>query len=234
MGAGLCGVTLYFLCENIALTYTLASNVGVLVSISPFFTAILAHRFLDGERLHPRFFLGFAAAIAGIALIGLNGSFVLKLNPMGDLLAALAAVVWAIYSVLMRKISGFGYGTVQCTRRVFFYGLLFMIPALFFFPFEFGLERLAQPVNLLNLLFLGLGASAACFATWNWAVKTLGAVKTSIYIYAVPVVTILFSALILHEHITWMALAGTALTLLGLLLSENLLAHLRRARTHGS
>ncbi len=234
MGAGLCGVTLYFLCENIALTYTLASNVGVLVSISPFFTAILAHRFLDGERLHPRFFLGFAAAIAGIALIGLNGSFVLKLNPMGDLLAALAAVVWAVYSVLMRKISGLGHGTVQCTRRVFFYGLLFMVPALFFFPFELGLERLAQPVNLLNLLFLGLGASAACFATWNWAVKILGAVKTSIYIYAVPVVTILFSALILHEPITWMALAGTALTLLGLLLSENLLVHLRRARTHGS
>ena len=41
--AGLCGVTLYFLLENIALTYTFASNVGVIISIAPFFTAFLAN-----------------------------------------------------------------------------------------------------------------------------------------------------------------------------------------------
>lgn len=48
--AGLCGVTLYYLLENIALTYTFVSNVGVIISIAPFFTAILAHVFLKGER----------------------------------------------------------------------------------------------------------------------------------------------------------------------------------------
>ena len=42
-GAGLCGICLYYLLENIALTYTLASNVGVIISAAPFFTAILAH-----------------------------------------------------------------------------------------------------------------------------------------------------------------------------------------------
>ena len=47
--AGLCGVCLYYLMENIALTYTLASNVGVIVSVSPFFTALLTHLFLKGE-----------------------------------------------------------------------------------------------------------------------------------------------------------------------------------------
>ena len=41
--AGLSGVCLYYLLENIALTYTMASNVGVVVSVSPFFTAILFH-----------------------------------------------------------------------------------------------------------------------------------------------------------------------------------------------
>ena len=38
--AGLCGVCLYYLMENIALTYTMASNVGVIISAAPFFTAI--------------------------------------------------------------------------------------------------------------------------------------------------------------------------------------------------
>lgn len=220
IGAGICGVTLYFLLENIALTYTLASNVGIIISVAPFFTALFAHWFLDGEKLRPQFFVGFVAAIAGICLITFNGSAILKLNPMGDLLAVLAAVVWALYSVLTRKISSFHYPTVQTTRRVFFYGLLFMIPALFFLDFSPEWGQLAVPTNWLNLLYLGLGASALCFVTWNFAVKVLGAVKTSVYIYMVPVVTVVTSAIVLKEPITWIALLGAGLTLAGLVLSE--------------
>ena len=148
--AGLCGVTLYFLLENIALTYTFASNVGVIISIAPFFTAFLANWLLDGEPLRKRFFVGFAAALTGIILIGLNGNFVLKLNPVGDILATLAAVVWACYSILMKKIGAFRMNMVFCTRKVFFYGLLFMLPALFIFDCRLGLERFASPVNTLN------------------------------------------------------------------------------------
>ncbi|WP_254790275.1 DMT family transporter [Paenibacillus sp. OK003] len=165
IGAGLCGVTLYFLIENIALVYTLASNVGVIVSIAPFFTAVLAHFFLDGERLHKRFIVGFALALIGIILIGFNGSFILQLNPLGDLLAFVAPAVWAIYSVIMRKIGELPYHTIGATRKVFFYGLLFMLPALFLFEFHFDLGRFANMANLSNLLFLGLGASALCFVT---------------------------------------------------------------------
>lgn len=221
MGAGLSGVTLYFLLENVALIHTLASNVGVIISIAPFFTALLAHLMLDGERLHPRFFIGFAAAIVGIFLIGFNGSEVLKLNPLGDILALLAAIVWAIYSVLIKKISTFNYNTIQTTRRSFFYGLVFMIPALFLFDIHTGTERLLQTDNLLNILFLGLCASALCFVTWGYAVKMIGAIKTSVYIYLVPVITIIVAVLVLDEEITWIALLGTALTLAGLFLSES-------------
>ena len=50
MGAGLTGITLYFLLENIALSHTLASNVGVICSLAPFFTAVAAYVLLRGER----------------------------------------------------------------------------------------------------------------------------------------------------------------------------------------
>lgn len=220
IGAGLCGVTLYFLIENIALVYTLASNVGIIVSIAPFFTAVLAHFFLDGERLHRRFIVGFGIALTGIILIGLNGSVILQLNPLGDLLAFVAPAVWAIYSVLMRKIGKLPYHTIGATRKVFFYGLLFMLPALFLFEFHFDLGRFANIANLSNLLFLGLGASALCFVTWNRALNLLGAVKTSVYIYLVPVITLIASALILQERITWITLLGTLLTILGSFVSE--------------
>ncbi|HJB14619.1 MAG TPA: DMT family transporter [Candidatus Blautia excrementipullorum] len=62
--------------------------------------------------------------------------------------------------------------------------------------------------------------SALCFATWNSAVKLLRAVKTSVYIYLVPVITVAASFLILHEPLTWATCAGTILTLGGLLFSK--------------
>ncbi|MCB7303067.1 DMT family transporter [Bariatricus massiliensis] len=220
MLAGLCGICMYYLLENIALTCTLASNVGVIISVAPFFTAILTRLFMkEEEKLKANFFAGFAAAMIGICLISFNGSR-LELNPLGDILALVAAFVWACYSVLTRKISSYGYHTIQTTRRTFAYGILFMLPALLFFEFHLDLGRFANPLYTGNIIFLGIGASALCFVTWNFAVKVLGAVKTSVYIYLVPVITIVTSALILHEKITAMAAAGTILTMAGLFLSE--------------
>ena len=219
--AGLCGICMYYLLENIALTYTMASNVGVIISVAPFFTAILTHLyFRDEEKLQPSFFIGFVVALAGIALISFSGTK-LELNPLGDFLALLAALIWACYSVLTKRISSFGYNTILTTRRVFFYGILFMIPTLFLFDFKLELARFAHPVYFFNIVYLGLGASALCFVTWNFAVKVLGAVGTSIYIYMVPVITVVTSLVILQEPITVLAAIGTVLTLAGLFLSES-------------
>ncbi|WP_068793073.1 DMT family transporter [Brevibacillus laterosporus] len=228
--AGLCGVTLYYLIENIALTFTMASNVGIISSIVPFFTVILSYLFLKEEPLRINFFIGFVIAITGISLISLNGTSNFQLNPLGDLLAVLATLIWAIYSVLTRKISSYGYHTIQTTRRVFFYGILFMLPALFLFNFQLKLERFTNFVSLFNILFLGLGASALCFITWNYAVKVLGVVKTSVYIYVVPIVTLVTSIIVLHEQITYLTAFGTILTLAGLFISESKI-NLKKKRT---
>jgi drug/metabolite transporter (DMT)-like permease len=219
-GAGLCGITLYYLLENMALIYSFASNVGVIISTAPFFTAILAHFFPGGEKLRLRFFAGFVVALTGIFLISVNGMSNFQLNPLGDLFAVFAAMLWAVYSVLTRKIGEFGYNNILVTRRIFFYGLVLSFPALFFFPLDLGIDRIIQPVNLFNILFLGLGASALCFATWNAALKILGAVKTSAYIYMVPVITAAASFVVLHERITGLALLGIILTLAGLFISQ--------------
>lgn len=219
--AGLCGVTLYYLFENIALTYTLASNVGVIISIAPFFTVIFSCLFLRGGRPDGRFFAGFLIALGGIFLISFGSESELQLNPLGDILAVGAAMIWAAYSTITKKISGFGYNTIQTTRRTFFYGLIFMVPALPLMDFQIGISQFFDVKNILNLLFLGFGASALCFVTWNFAVKVLGSVKTSVYIYMVPVITAVTSALILHETLTWTMVLGIVLTLIGLFLSEN-------------
>lgn len=220
IGAGFCGITCYFLCENTALTYTTASNVGVIVSLCPVLTALLAIYFLKAEKPALRFYIGCLCAIVGVAIISFNGKFVLSLNPLGDMLAVSACLFWAGYSILTKISSNQGYHTILLTRRFFFYGLILMIPALFLFDFEWDLSRFSKPANSLNMLFLGVGASAICFVSWNYALKLLGAVKISIYIYFIPILTIVAAVLILKEPFTWIAAIGTLLTLSGVLLSE--------------
>lgn len=217
--AGLSGVTLYFLLENMALTLTFASNVGVIVAVAPFFTALLAWRLLGDARPGGAFMLGFVVAIAGIACISRSGSE-FALNPAGDGLALLAALSWAIYSILVRMLAARGYGSLRATRRIFFYGLVCMLPILPVTGLSFQATALLRPVNAANLLFLGLCASALCFVTWTFSVRRLGAVRAALYIYLVPVVTVLTSIAVLHERVTWLSGAGMVLALTGLLISE--------------
>ena len=161
--AGLCGVTLYYGFENLALSATRASNVGVIISIAPFFTVLFSAVFLKEKRPGLRFFAGFLIAMAGIMLISFNQETV-EIHPVGDGLAVMAAMIWAVYCLLSRRISELGYNVLLATRRTFFYGLLFMLP-LSFTQFSVSLPTILRPGILFNLVFLGLGASALCFVT---------------------------------------------------------------------
>lgn len=113
----------------------------------------LSHVFQKAEeQLKTQFFIGFIVAMAGICLISFSGSE-LELNPAGDILAVVAAFVWAVYSLLTRKISGYGYHTLQTTKRIFTYGILFMLPFLFVFDFNLDMRRFKNPVYILNKQF---------------------------------------------------------------------------------
>ena len=218
--AGATGITLYYLLENIALVYSSASNVGITVSTAPFFTALLVPIFVKGAPPIPlRFYVGFFVALLGIAFITISES-ALSFSPFGDFLALLAALAWAVYSHLLRIVFSFSYPTILVTRRIFGYGILCMFPIFFWEGSSVPLAAILNSLNLGNLLFLGLGASACCFATWNYAVKVMGPVKTGVYIYATPVVTAVLAILILHEPFTWLSACGMVLALAGLWISK--------------
>ena len=214
--AGLTGVCMYFLMENIALTYTTASNASVIVSSVPLFSVLLNYK---NEKPSVGFFIGFVLSMAGICIIS-YGSAKMQINPLGDLLTLGAAVTWAVYSILTKKISSYGYNMVQSTRRIFLYGIIFMLPFALLMGFSPDIHSLLNGINIFNFVFLGFGASALCFVTWNNALKVLGPVTTCIYIYAQPIITVVTSVLVLHEKITLPSAIGTVLTLAGLIISQ--------------
>ncbi|MGG5368890.1 DMT family transporter [Enterococcus sp. AZ196] len=216
--AGLFGVFLYYYLENVALTFTLAMNVGIIGSVSPFMTALISRFILKQGKIPRVFVFGFICSMLGVSLISLSGT--LNVNPIGDGLALIATVCWASYSLLVNKISGFGYSMIVTTQRLFFYGLMFMIPVLFFSVETFDFSRFMIAENVGNLLFLGVGASALCFVTWNFSVKNLGAVRAAVYIYSIPMLTTIASVMILGETLTIKTIFGILLTLAGLVLSE--------------
>lgn len=225
VGLGLSGVSLYFITENMALKFTLASNVGLIISTAPIITAILANYFTKDEKMNSNLFLGFVIAILGIFLVMFNGRFILKLNPKGDFLTLAAALTWAIYSVLVRLVDK-GYNSILTTRKIFFYGLLTSIPLLILFKADLKPDNPLNITLILNIIFLGLIASALCYVTWNKAVSILGSVRTSNYIYLIPFVTMVTSIVVLHEKINAFTIFGGILILTGVYVSENGLSKL--------
>ena len=215
---GITGCSLYFYTENSALTYTLASNVSIIVAAAPIFTAVLAH-FAGLERFRSGTLLGFLVAFSGVVLVVCNGTFVLKLNPRGDLLALAAAACWAVYSVLLRRLDD-RLDPLLVTRRTLFWGILTALPFVMMEGTSFPAVALLSPVISLNFLFLGLIGSCLCFVLWNRAFHYLGVVTTNSFIYMQPFITIVAGWLFLREPISPLALVGAALITVGVVAAQ--------------
>jgi len=217
---GITGGSVYFLAENAAMLYTTATNTSLIVCSCPLFAMLLfAIVYRHSERVSRLQAMGSVIACLGMAVVVLNGHFVLHLSPLGDMLAFAACLCWAVYSLLMKPATE-RYSSLFITRKVFFYGLLTIIPYYFFVPGFPSMEVLLRPEVLWNLLFLGVVASMICYVTWNWVISKLGAVVATNWVYFNPITTIIFAWWLLHEQITVWFLLGTVLILTGMYLAD--------------
>ena len=218
LGLGTTGGSMYFLAENESMRYTSATNTSLILCLSPLFASILISSIYRVQRPSRIQVIGSLMALAGVTVVLLNGHFVLKLAPLGDSLAIVACLCWAVFSLLMVKASK--YPTIFLTRKIVFYALISMIPFYIAHPAMNIHLLLEQPRMICSLLYLGWGATTLCTLMWNWASKNLGVVKTTNYIYLSPVVTIIFAWLVLSETITLYFIMGTVLILVGMYFSN--------------
>ena len=225
---GITGGSFYFLTENTALAHTQATNVAFLVCVAPLFTLLFTllykllfkdrfARGMEDVRLGFPLVGGTLLALAGMAMVVFDGAR-LQISLEGDLLAIGAALCWALYSLFMGQMTA-DYGAVFATRKVFFYGLLTILPFLGGSEGSFSLAVLSQPVVYGNLLFLGLVASLACFVAWNLVMAKLGNVTSTNYVYLNPVFTLISAMVILGERMTLVSGLGSAAILAGVILA---------------
>lgn len=224
---GITGGSIYFFAENTALEFTNASNVSFIVSTTPLmtFALTLAAKKLkikglssgqENIQVNERVILGSILAILGVGAVIFNGA-ALHLSPKGDILAVVAALLWGIYSVFMGAI-GNKYSSVFITRKVFFYGIITIIP----FIINSGiptLQTLTTPAVLYNLLFLGIVASLIAFLTWNKAITEIGSVSATNYIYFCPFFTLVLANAILDEKMTLISSLGSIAIVIGVFLA---------------
>ena len=216
---GVIGGSLYFLAENTALKYSTASNVAILVGTAPLSTAFILGAVYKEEKASPRQVLGSVITFLGMVIVVFNGQFVLHLNPKGDMLAIGASVCWGLYALILKNISA-KYDILFITRKVFVYGIISMgVFLLLTNPSSVSFSVLLRPQVWGNLLYLSLIASLLCFIAWNWSITQIGIVRATNLIYGQCFFTMAFSAVILGERITPMAIIGTVILIFGMILA---------------
>ncbi len=221
LACGLCAGSIYFIAENMALEYTFVTNVSLLVTTSPLITTLLMWLIYKNEKPGKGTVFGSIIAFIGVACVIFNSSFVVKMNPLGDILSLLAAISWSIYSLVLKKLNAM-YSVMFISRKTFFYGVLTALPFMFF------QSELSSPTILLraevwsNLLFLGAFASMIAYILWAQSVKHLGTIKASNYMYISPIITLIASMVFLGEKISLIGGTGCALILGGMWLGEYL------------
>ncbi len=217
--AGLSGITVYNLFLNLSMEYTSPSHVSIIIATAPLFTALIAFIF-KLEKINIKFFIGFILALAGIIILNLK-DFVFLFNILGNLFALISTLGWAVYAIFVIRITHISPDIITTTRKILFYGIICILPSFYFLDFSPDFYIFLQKDILINMLFVALFASAICFIMWNKATLLIGAIKTNIYVYLTPAITMITSFIILKDAITLYALLGMLFILLGVFIAES-------------
>lgn len=219
---------IYFMLDNTALVYSTATNTSLLISTSPLFIVLISRFVLKNKLITKGFVIGSLICLGGVFFVVSGGNFALEFNPLGDFLAIGAAIAAAIFNMMGERLGRDNYPNDMIVRmqRIFFYGLLMLLPIMPLFGFRYETEIFMQPEIALQLIYLALGASAIGFIVWNKALGQIGALSAGLYIFLIPVLTIIVARIVLGEQLSVFSAIGAFLILCGLMVAKNWLGEI--------
>lgn len=217
LGVGVIGFGVSIGAQFVGTDLSTAINGSVVTSASPAFIVLFAALILR-ERLNVRRVLAVVLASVGVLLIlDLSQANFSSDTFRGDVALAVAAVTWALYSVLVRRVS-IHRDTLVVTLAAFAGGLLFNVPAALI---EAGTRPIGEitPAIVLGVLYLGVISTAAAMWMWNRAFALVDASVASLFFFAQPVVGAALSVVLLGQPVTAPLIAGSVLIAAGVLLA---------------
>jgi drug/metabolite transporter (DMT)-like permease len=199
---------------NLGSALTSGSHAVVLLNTSPLFTALLAHRFISGDRLSGRRSAGLGAAFVGIALIFVEAPPAGSLL-WGNILSLTSGMLLALLFILSKKLL-----QSLSPYQLLVWEMAYGIPL--FFGLSFLLEGgepyvLTAPV-LGGLLYQGIVVAGFCFVAWNHLLQKHPAGQLTSFQFTIPVFGLVLSRFVLAEWITGRFVAGVSLVTLGIYL----------------
>jgi drug/metabolite transporter (DMT)-like permease len=217
-GVGLVGYGISLSFQFVGTNLSTAANGSLVTSTTPAFVLLFAAVLL-AEKITPRRLLALGIATLGVvAVINPRNAALSPSFFWGNICLVAAALTWALYSVLIRKVTR-DTNVITTTLIAFIGGLPICLPL-------GGWELITHQFGTIGIgvvggiLFLGIISTALAMYLWNTAFSLLDAGVASLTFFAQPVVGILLSVLFLNEHITPLFVAGGVLIGIALLLSS--------------
>ncbi len=220
VGIGVIGNLVYQMLFIIGLNYTYSANAAVMLGTIPIWVALLSQLFTD-EKLTPAKSIGIVLAFIGVIFIILGGDHEISFASdsfKGDLITLLAAISWAVYTILSRKYLRF-YNSAQYSAFMSVVGtiLLLLVGAPFLIKLDFTSITLA---GYGGIIYSGLLSVGLAYLIWNNGIFKIGAVRTAAYQNLVPVLGLVFGVFLLNEALTFFQYLGSCIVIAGIVLSR--------------
>jgi drug/metabolite transporter (DMT)-like permease len=213
------GVTVFNTLIYIAAYSSEALNLSLIAICSPAFTVVFARLFLR-EAFTLRRIVGVLVATAGVVAL-ITGGEPSRLRSLtfsaGDLWMLLAAAIFAVYGILVRKRPADMSQGLFLTAT-FVLGTLFLLPWAAWELTQVPYIRFT-PTAVAAIIYLGIGPSLVAFSCWNRAIAIIGPVRAGFVYYCLPLFSGLEAFLLLHEPVHWMHLWSGVVILAGVVVA---------------
>lgn len=213
---GLLGITLLMILQLFGLKYTSATNVSLLITLTPIITLLLSRKILK-EKTSIFMILGIVMGLIGAFLVVTNGSLGISTRT-NDLIGAMFIfsniICWSLYTVLGKKILE-KYPADLVTAYVTIFGTLLIVPFLLAFNENFGVYGNLDLYHWTSIMYLAFFSSFIGYSLWYRVLKYLKASTVTTFMYIEPLSTIILANLLLREVLTIYVLFGGVMIILG-------------------